>query len=390
MKILLLNDYGTPTGGAELLMIRLRDGLRQRGHDAQFFTSSARPISISTQADYECLGTTSRFRTLLQTANPWAFLRLRCVLAEFQPDVIHVGIFLTQLSPLILPLLKEIPTLYHAVWYRAICPLGTKTLPEGIVCNVPAGPACLYHHCLTARAWLPLMVQMRLWRRWQSTFNLIVAHSDVLKHRLMEEGVKVSDVVRGGVPIQTQRRPLSSPPTVAFAGRLVREKGADVLLHAFAKVVVQLPESRLLLVGYGPEYVRLKELISQLGLSTDVSLLGQLPPPEMERCFASAWVQVVPSRWEEPFGLAAVDAMMRGTAVIASHSGGLSEIVRQGETGLLVAPGDVDALATALLTLLQNREWAEQLGRTGRQVALDDFSEAAFVEKFAQLYHTLL
>jgi len=107
MKILLINDYGTPTGGAELQMLTLRKGLRLRGHDARFFTSSARPIPVSSQADYECFGTTSRFRTLLQTTNPWAFWQLRRVLAEFQPDVIHVGIFLTQLSPLILPLLKD-------------------------------------------------------------------------------------------------------------------------------------------------------------------------------------------------------------------------------------------------------------------------------------------
>ena len=390
MKILLISDYGIPTGGAELLMIRLRDGLRQRGHDARFFASSARPIPISSQADYECFGTTSRFRTLLQTANPWAFYKLRRVLAEFQPDVIHVALFLTQLSPLILRLIKKVPSVHHAVWYRTICPLGTKMLPDGNDCQAPVGPTCLRSHCLTARAWLPLMVQMKLWRQWRNAFNLIVAHSDALKRRLMEEGVKVSHVIRGGVPIQIQRPSLLSPPIVAFAGRLVREKGADVLLHAFAKVATQLPGARLLLVGDGPEHERLKNLISQWRLSTSVSLLGQLPYPEMERCFASAWVQVVPSRWAEPFGLVAVDAMMRGTAVIASDSSGLSEIVREGVTGFLVTPDNVDALAKALLCLLQNREQAEQMGRAGRQVALDHFSEGTFVEKFVQLYHTLL
>jgi len=234
------------------------------------------------------------------------------------------------------------------------------------------------------------MVQMKLWRQWQNAFNLIVAHSEALKRRLMEEGVRVSDVIRGGVPIQIQRPSLSSPPTVAFAGRFVREKGADVLLHAFAKVVTQIPEARLLLVGDGPEHEGLKDLIFQWRLSSSVSFLGQLPHPEVERCFASAWVQVVPSRWAEPFGLAAVDAMMRGTAVIASDSGGLSEIVREGETGFLVTPGNADALAKALLCLLQNREQAEQMGRAGRQVALCHFSQTTFVDKFVQLYRTLL
>src|SRR5918999_1323382 len=139
MKILLINDYGTLTGGAEVQMLLFRDELRRQGHDARLFTSSARTSAEKSHADYECLGTTSRLRTLLQTANPWAFARLRKVLAEFHPDVVHVRIFLTQLSPLILPLLMNVPCVYHVVWYRPLCPLGTKMLPDGTACHLPAG-----------------------------------------------------------------------------------------------------------------------------------------------------------------------------------------------------------------------------------------------------------
>jgi len=116
MKILLINDYGTATGGAELMLLGLREGLRRQGHDARLFASSARPGPGPSSADYECVGRTTRFRTLLQTANPWAYRRLRRVLAEFRPDVVHAHIFLTQLSPLILPLLRDVPSIYHAVW----------------------------------------------------------------------------------------------------------------------------------------------------------------------------------------------------------------------------------------------------------------------------------
>lgn len=76
MKILLITDYATPTGGAEIQTIALRDGLRSRGHDARLFASSACPLNAQSQADYHCLGTTSRLRTLLQTANFWAFGKL--------------------------------------------------------------------------------------------------------------------------------------------------------------------------------------------------------------------------------------------------------------------------------------------------------------------------
>src|SRR5262245_31121345 len=139
MKVLLLNDYSTATGGAEIASLALRSELRARGHDARLFASSAQVGTLSRQADIECFGTTTRWRTLLQTANPTAYLRLRRVLAEFRPDVVHVNLHLTQLSPAIVPLLAGFPSLYHAHWYRAVCPTGTKLLPNDSVCRSSPG-----------------------------------------------------------------------------------------------------------------------------------------------------------------------------------------------------------------------------------------------------------
>jgi len=118
LKILLVSDYAPPIGGAEIMTLMLRDGLRERGHDVRIFASRAESSPDDTHADYYCFGTTTTARTALQVANPWAYRRLRSVLAEFRPDVVHVKMFLTQLSPLILPLLRDVPTLHHVVWYR--------------------------------------------------------------------------------------------------------------------------------------------------------------------------------------------------------------------------------------------------------------------------------
>ncbi|PSF39213.1 glycosyltransferase family 1 protein [Aphanothece hegewaldii CCALA 016] len=390
MKILLVNDYATPTGGAEILTLALREGLRSRGHDARLFASSARPLNAYSQADYSCFGTTSRFRTLLQTANPFAFYKFHQVLNEFQPDVIHVTLFLTQLSPLILPLLKNFPSLYYAVWYRSVCPLGTKMLPNSTACQIQVGTACYRYNCLPLRDWLPLMVQMRLWKSQQNAFKLIVAASEAVKQQLKIDGIESGAVVWHGVPLQIPRSPLSFPPTIAFAARLVKEKGGEILLKAFAKVVNYIPEARLLLVGDGPERDRLKQMIDDLMLTANVTMPGQMDRLEMETLFSKAWVQVVPSLWAEPFGLIAANAMMRGTAVVASASGGLTEIVQHAKTGFLVPPGHVDALADALLKLLQDRELAEQMGQAGKEVAIAQFSEDVFVDKLINLYQLLV
>ena len=223
MKILLVSDYATPVGGVEILMLALRDRLRERGHDARVFASSARPGVDENFADYECFGTTSRFRTLLQTINPWAFWRLRRILTEFKPDVIHVMMFLTQLSPLILPLLKKRPSRYHAQWYRAICPVGTKLLPNGDGCHVPAGLVCYRQRCLPLRDWFPLMLQLRLWRYWRGAFDLIVANSRAVQPCLEAEGVTPVEMIWNGVSPRPPRVSLSRLPTAVFTGRLVRE-----------------------------------------------------------------------------------------------------------------------------------------------------------------------
>jgi glycosyltransferase involved in cell wall biosynthesis len=390
MRILLVNDYAAPNGGAEVGLLTLRDGLRQRGHDARVFATRARPSGGTSFADYECLGTTSRLRTLLQTTNPFAAVELRRALDEFRPDVVHVRIFLTQLSPLILPVLANVPTLYHVVWYRPICPIGTKLLPDGTICASPAGNVCYRSGCLPLHDWAPLMLQMRLWRRWRPAFDLVVANSKAVKRRLLAEGIGPVQVVWNGVPVVPARPPLASPPTVAFAGRLVREKGADVLLDAFARVRHELPAARLLVAGDGPERRALGQSVIELGLAEHVTQLGNVPRADLEAALAPAWVQAVPSRWAEPFGLVAAESMMRGTAVVASRTGGLAEVVHDEGTGVLVPPGDTAALADALLRLLRDRDVAEAMGHEGREVALRTFGETRYVDRFVELYDSLI
>ncbi|NJL20440.1 MAG: glycosyltransferase family 4 protein [Leptolyngbyaceae cyanobacterium SM1_3_5] len=390
MRILLLNDIGTATGGAELQMLSLRKGLRDRGHEVRLLTSQVVPIAGNELlADEVCFGSSTRLQVLTQTVNPSAYLALRRTLHNFQPDVVHVRIFMGQLSPLILPLLQDVPCLYQAAMYRAICPKGTKTLPTGDPCHSVAGRACLHHRCLTPQSWAMLMVQRQLWLRWRQVFDRVVALSHGMKAKLEAEGISPVEVIYNGVRERSMRPALQNPPTVVFAGRLVPEKGVDLLLRAFAQVLLQVPQARLLIAGQGSEANFLQTLAAELGVSDRVTWLGHLPLAEMERQFESAWVQVVPSKWEEPFGNVSTEAMMRGTAVIASAVGGQPEIVQDGVTGFLVPPADVDAIATPLLKLLRDRALAEQMGQCGRQRALTHFSESQRTDRFIDLYQQI-
>jgi glycosyltransferase involved in cell wall biosynthesis len=386
MKVLLVSDYAPRFGGAEQLLFRFRDMLCQRGHDARVFTSSA---GGPAGADYTCAGTLGPFRTLLQSANPDAALRLRRVLREFRPDVVTVKLFLTQLSPLILPVLRDVPSVYHAVWYRAVCPIGTKLLPDRTPCREPHGVACLRNGCVPARDWLPLAAQMALLRRWRQVFRRVVANSEATRAVLESGGIAPIDVITNGVPVLAQRPRLAGPPVAAFAGRLVPEKGADVLVRAFARVHAALPHARLLIAGDGPERGRLLRLIAELGLERSVALPGHLPRATLDQQLDAAWVQAVPSVWAEPFGFTTAEAMMRGTAVIATATGASPTMVEGERTGVLVPALDEERLAAALLRLLTDRDLAERMGAAGRKRALAEFSDERFTDRFLALLESI-
>ena len=386
MRVLLVNDYAVPIGGAEALFLLLRSELRERGHEVRLFASRARPGGLEPLSDADGFGTTSRLRTLVQTVNPAASLSLRRELHGFRPEVIHVGMFLTQLSPAILPLLRGYPSVYHIHWHRPACPLGTKMRPDGTLCDVRWGRACRRDGCLPRRDWFPLMAQLHLLHTWKDAFDVFVATSEAMRDRMTAEGFGQAELVWNGVPPAPRRPPLTDPPTIAFAGRLVPEKGPHLALEALRILSVRFPDARLLMAGNGPEGARLERLSTELGLDDRVTWCGHLPREEMERRLSAAWVQVVPSRWEEPFGLVAAEAAMRGTAVVASRCGALPEVVREDITGLLFPRDDVGALAACLGRLLESRALAERIGGDARAHALASFGMDSFVDRMTEIY----
>ncbi|HET9480828.1 MAG TPA: glycosyltransferase family 4 protein, partial [Candidatus Polarisedimenticolia bacterium] len=201
LRILLVNDYASPTGGAEILIRNLRDGLIERGHEVRLLASRALPAGASATVDFSCDGSLRRRRVPLQVFNPSARRAIRDAIRELRPDVVHVSLFLTQLSPAILAPLRELPALLHVQWYRIMCPLGTKLLPDGSACQDPWGAACLRHRCLGAHEWAPLMLQRSLWERSRDVFDLYVAPSNRVKTRIQQAGLAPVEVVPGAVPV---------------------------------------------------------------------------------------------------------------------------------------------------------------------------------------------
>ncbi len=159
-----------------------------------------------------------------------------------------------------------------------------------------------------------------------------------------------------------------------------------MLLQGFSGVLRRVREARLVIAGEGAERSRLEDLSVRLGIASSVVFAGHVSQAEMERLFAGAWVQVVPSRCPESFGNVAAEAMMRGTVVVASHIGGLAEFIRHGVTGFHVPPDDVEDLSRTLSALVTDRVRVEQVGKAGRDFALSHLTIEQCVDSFLGVY----
>lgn len=162
----------------------------------------------------------------------------------------------------------------------------------------------------------------------------------------------------------------SESPYILSILQLVHYKGADVLIRAFAEVSAEFDAYRLKLVSDGPQRAEYEALARSLGIAERVDFLGKQQRPEVADLLRDCTLFVLPSRSNsESFGIAAAEAMALDRAVIASRVGGLPDLVDDEVTGLLVAPGDVAALANALRRLLDDAVLRRRLGENaGRKI----------------------
>jgi starch synthase len=180
-------------------------------------------------------------------------------------------------------------------------------------------------------------------------------------------------------------------PYVIFVGRITRQKGVPVLLRAASRLIgdAQL----VLLAGAADTPEQLAEVTELVdGLRTSRSgviwIPEMLPKPEVIQLLTHATVFACPSIYE-PLGIVNLEAMACGTAVVGSRTGGIPEVVADGETGLLVPVGEPEPLADALNVLLRDPDRAEAMGQAGRKRAVSEFGWPAIAAQTADLYAEL-
>lgn len=185
-------------------------------------------------------------------------------------------------------------------------------------------------------------------------------------------------------------------PLLVFVGRLVEEKGADDMVRAVARLAPDLSDVRAVVVGEGQDRSHIEALARQLDIGDRVDFVGWVEPSQVPAYLRAADVFVGPSKqaadgWIEAQGLTFVEAMLARVPVVATRSGGIPDVVRDGETGLLVPEASPDAIADAVKRLVR-----EQPGLGARLTAQAEasararFTRRAAARAFSDLFGTLI
>jgi glycosyltransferase involved in cell wall biosynthesis len=358
MRILMVNDMSPATGaGAEGYLRRLAEELRARGDEVEVFwprAAHAGPAKVFDLWD------------------PFVRRQLRRRASEFVPDVVHHHNILREASVAVLGVPRSVPCVMTLHDHRI---LGRADHPARTVLD----------HLKVAKT-----IVDRWWARRR--LRAVMAVSDELVDAARNAGFRdvrrvrvfAADPGDAGDPVDRCR-------DVVFVGRVTADKGADVLLSAFAVVADARPDVRLVIVGDGAELPALRGQAIALGI--DAHFCGWLAHDEVVGVLRKARVVVIPSRpalRREGMPMVAIEAALLARPLVVSDDPGLREFVDAAGCGLAVAPEDVDELASAIGTLLDDAELSTAFGVHARTFAIAHHTPAPAVTTVRGVYESVL
>ena len=379
MKIIQANKFYALKGGAERYMLELSAWLETQGHTTLPFAmqhADNRESSYATQF-------VSYVATESTRSNPWQALRtvgrmvyslearrkLATLIAQQKPDLAHIHNIYTQLSPSILDTLKDqhVPVVMTVHDHHLISPqyniwavgCGEDYRNVGIL----KGTLARYHkHSLAASFIQTAVYKFHRWLKiYEKNVDLFMCPSQYMKRQLVaggfpQEKIRVNHY--GIDPHSIQSR-YDHDGYFLFVGRLSEEKGIETIVRA-AKLI---PDVTFKIVGRGPQMERLHRLADGL---TNIEFLGFRMGEELADLYRGARAVLLPSRVHENFPLSVLEAMAAGKPVIASHAGGVPEIVEDRVNGLLVSPADLNGWVEAIMRLAYDEELRLSMAHAAR------------------------
>ncbi len=360
MRILLWASHFWPhVGGVEVMGAHFVGELARRGHD----------VTVLTGRDVDGLAPTAEVEGV-----PVVRVPFRAPFERRDPEAL--GALLEQVTAARRRVAPEVVHLYH---------LGPDALVHELTRRTAPAPSVVTLHGPFPRNLLaPTAPVGRAVRRAAAVVGCSTAALQAcLEH--VPEATARSRTIANALPAEL--RPLVSPPgrpCLLMLGRVVPQKGFDLGLEAFARVLRRRPDAQLVVAGDGVELGAVQRLAGDLGVDQAVTFRGWVPRAEVPALIESATVVVMPSRFEG-YPLVTIEAASCARPVVAFAVAGLPEAVAHGETGLLVQPENPDALAAAILELLDDPGRAAALGARARECR-DNEAWESHVAAYESLY----
>ncbi|MGP7997907.1 MAG: glycosyltransferase [Streptosporangiaceae bacterium] len=322
-----------------------------------------------------------------------AYRGLSALLREHRPDVVHVHNTFPLLSPAVLYACRAaaVPVVVTLHNYRLACANGSF-FRDGTVCHDCAHGlpgAAVRHGCYlgsraaTGPAALALIVHRPAWKSLVSAYVFIsAAQRDLLAGLRFDPGRVF--VRHNLIPYRSAPR-VPREPTVVYAGRLAEAKGLRLLMAAWDGYLRRPGNTglRLVIAGAGPLQ---DELAAWARARPSVDMIGEVGGGQCAELMSRARAVIVPSSWEETFGLVVVEAMAVATPTIAAGHGSLPELVSPGIDGVLFRPGDPQALALAIADADAHPEQFEMYGDHARKTYEQRFDPGRSLEHLLEIY----
>ena len=329
------------------------------------------------------------------------YKKLAALIEDEQPDVAIVQHYLRKLSPAVIKCLHDyrVPFVVRISDFGMVCPNG-HLFRDGQICELCVSGALrnsVKHRCVQgSRAASAVNYAATRFHQAAGYYNLIhafavpsrftldkMADGGISRSRLVHLPTFVSapEAVAGG----------NRPPTIVYAGRVEALKGVDVLLDAVRQLRARHPHDfAVRIIGFGdPEFTsRMREFATKHNLD-NVIFEGALPEDGVREALRNARCSVAPSVWYENMPNSVLESMAEGTPAIGSGHGSIPELISDGETGLLVAPGESSALADAMHELLLDAPRAAVLGHRAHRFVSDKHSPERHYEILMSIFQDI-
>lgn len=398
MRVLMVNKFLYPNGGSETYIFKLGDYLKQQGHEVQYFgmEHEGRCVANNVNAytsdmDFHGGSKLSKLTYPIKTIySTEARKKIRLVLDDFQPDVVHLNNFNYQLTPSVILEVKKyekdtkrkVKIVFTAHDYQLVCPNHMMNNPNthencekcatGKFVNCTKGK-CI--HGSTAKSAIGTM-EATYWklRKTYQHIDTIICCSEFMKTKMdMNPLFQTKTVAMHNFIERPEEREVVKKDYVLYFGRFSEEKGIGTLIQ----VCKELPDIHFIFAGTGPLEERLNGILN-------IENVGFQKGAALEKLIREAQFSIYPSEWYENCPFSVMESQMYGTPVIGARIGGIPELIEENKTGLLYESGNKDELKAKIKQLWDDSELTKQYQENCKSVQYDSIQ--TYVSKLMNYY----